>query len=131
MKRIICAAFVAVLAMGVFASSAMAVNSQPYTLVVPRFGGSEYSSYKTVYNGKHFGTFHRYSGGKSVIFQPMYSAATPAGPSVLVSPGGPSAPWTRLWYNGSGSAKSIMIRLKTLTLTPVDVLAQGTWYWNL
>lgn len=131
LKRFVCSMLGALLALGVAATPALAASSQDYSFVVPRFGGAVYSSYKVVSAAKNFGTYHRYSGGKSLYFQPMYGTGSAAGSAVLISPQGPSATWQRIWYNNSSTSRSICIKIRTTSLTPVDVLAQGTWYWNL
>ena len=69
MKRTV---MVVVLAIALFATSvapALAASTQKYTLVLPRFGGSYYTSTKTLSAYRDIGVKHSYSGGKSVNFQ--------------------------------------------------------------
>ena len=49
---------------------------------------------------------------------------------MTVAPGGATAPLTDLWYNSAASAKTVRVRMWTSLTTVVEVLAQGTWYWN-
>ena len=124
---------VVVLALALVAASAvpaLAASTQQYSLVLPRFGGSYYSSSKTLSAYRDIGVGAAYSGGKSVNFQVCDSQRNAVGPRVTVAPGGPTAPLTDLWYNSSASEKSVRIRMWTSLTTVVQVLAQGTWYWN-
>lgn len=130
MKRSV---MVVALAMALFATSvapALAASTQKYTLVLPRFGGSYYTSTKTLSVYRDIGVKHLYSGGKSVNFQVCDSQKNAVGPRVTVAPGGATAPLTDLWYNSSASAKTVRVRMWTSLTTVVEVLAQGTWYWN-
>lgn len=108
----------------------LAATQQSYNIVVPRFGGDAWSSTKTVNPYKDFGVKHQYSGGWKINFTVCDTTGNPLGPTIGVNPGGSSAPLVDLWYNGSSSSKTIKVLLETLWYCPVDVLAQGLWYWN-
>lgn len=130
MKRLTSVAILAaVLALG-SATPAAAVNSQNYSIVLPRFGSAYYSSAKTVSAYRDYGVRHRYSGGKTVNFQVCDSQRNVIGSRVAVKPGGKSAPLVDLWYNNSASAKAVCVKMTTSLTTAVEVLAEGTWYWN-
>jgi hypothetical protein len=130
MKRLtISVIMAAVLTMGLV-TPAMAVSSQNYSVILPRFGSAYYSSAKTVSAYRDYGVRHRYSGGKTVNFQVCDSQRNVIGSRVAVKPGGKSAPLVDLWYNNSASAKTVCVKMTTPLTTAVEVLAEGTWYWN-
>lgn len=130
MKRSLLAIALALLLVAGTAVPAFAASTQKYTLVLPRFGSAYYSSAKTLSAYCDIGVKHAYSGGKTVNFQVCDSQKNAVGPRVSVAPGGSSAPLTDLWYNSSASSKSVRVKMWTSLTTVVEVLAQGTWYWN-
>jgi hypothetical protein len=130
MKRILFVAVLAAVLVGGSALQAVAATTQSYSIVLPRFGGSYYTSSKTVSAYRDFGVKHKYSGGKTVNFQVVDVQRNVLGPRVAVAPGGSSAPLTDLWYNASASSKPVCVKMWTSLTTAVQVLAEGTWYWN-
>lgn len=130
MKRgVILVSVVAVLMAG-FVAPATAATSQSYSIVLPRFGGTYYTSGKTVSGYRDFGVKHKYSGGKTVNFQVCDAQRNTIGSRIAVAPGGSAAPLVDLWYNDGGSAKTVCVKMWTSLTTAVQVLAEGLWYWN-
>jgi len=109
---------------------AFAASTQNYSITLPRFGSAYYTSAKTVAAYRDFGVKHRYSGGKTVNFQVCDSQRNTIGARVAVAPGGSAAPLTDLWYNPAASSKTVCVKMWTSITTVVQVLAEGTWYWN-
>jgi hypothetical protein len=130
MKRLTITAILAVVLILGSVSPALAVSSQDYSIVLPRFGSAYYTSAKTVPAYRDYGVRHRYSGGKTVNFQVCDSQRNVIGSKVAVKPGGTSAPLVDLWYNNSASSKAVCVKMTTSLTTAVQVLAEGTWYWN-
>lgn len=130
MKRLTIAAILAAVLILGSVSPALAVSSQNYSIVLPRFGSAYYTSAKTVPAYQDYGVRHRYSGGKTVNFQVCDSQRNVIGSKVAVKPGGKSAPLVDLWYNNSASPKAVCVKMTTSLTTAVQVLAEGTWYWD-
>jgi hypothetical protein len=128
-KRFMVAMMLSVVVLGGLASQAFATN-QNYSVILPRFGAAYYTSGKTVSGYRDFGVKHRYSGGKTVNFQMCDSQRNVIGSKIAVKPGGSSAPLVDLWYNDSASSKTVCVKMTTSLTTAVQVLAEGTWYWN-
>jgi hypothetical protein len=130
MKRSILTAALAAVLLTAGVANAHAATSQSYSIVLPRFGGTYYTSTKTVSAYRDFGVRHRYSGGKTVNFQVCDSQGNAMGSKVAIAPGGSAAPLVDLWYNAAGSSRSVRVKLWTSLSTAVQVLAEGLWYWN-
>lgn len=130
MKRaLLVAAMVAALLVGA-AAPALAATSANYSIVLPALKGDYYTTSKTVSAYRDFGVKHKWSGGYDVNFQVCDSQKNSVGAIVRIKPGGRTAPLVDLWYNNSGSSRTILVRMETATLTYVRVLAEGTWVWN-
>ena len=130
MRRLAFTTVLIALIAAVMATPCFAASTQNYSITLPRFGGTTYTSTKTVSAYRDIGVKHRYSGGKTVNFQVCDSQRNTIGPRVAVAPGGTSAPLTDLWYNGTASPKTVCVKMWTSLTTIVQVLAEGTWYWN-
>jgi hypothetical protein len=129
MKRLVLLAAI-VMALAATATPCFAASTQSYSITLPRFGSAYYTSAKTVSAYRDFGVKHRYSGGKTVNFQVCDSQRNTIGSRIAVAPGGSAAPLTDLWYNEAASAKTVCVKMWTSITTVVQVLAEGTWYWN-
>ncbi len=129
MKKLVVMALLAVMALGILPANAFAAN-QNYTMTLPRLGVKTYSSIKTVAAKKDFGTKLKYAGGKTVNMQVCDSSRNPMGSSVSVRPGGSAAGLVDLWYNSASSQKAVVVKVWSSLTTVVQVLAEGTWYWN-
>ncbi|HSK47414.1 MAG TPA: hypothetical protein VLA05_05345 [Coriobacteriia bacterium] len=130
MRRLVFAAALAALVFSSTAAPCLAATTKGYSVVLPRFGSAYYTSTKTVSAYRDYGVKHRYSGGKTVNFQVCDSQHNTVGPRVAIAPGRSDAPLVDLWYNGSASSKSVSVKMWTSLTTAVQVLAEGTWYWN-
>ncbi|MCL2503630.1 MAG: hypothetical protein FWE94_03350 [Coriobacteriia bacterium] len=129
MKKYLLMGLLAVMVAAALPTNAFAASNEGYTITVPRVG-AQYSANKTVTARKDFGTRLRYSGGKTVNFQICDTQKNGIGPTVCIKPGGAAAPLIDIWYNSSASSKAVKVKLWTSATTIVQVLAQGTWYWN-
>jgi hypothetical protein len=122
---------VAVLAFALVAGATPCfATNQNYAITLPRFGTAYYTSAKTVSGYRDLGVKHRYSGGKTVNFQVCDSQRNVIGSRVAVPPGGTAAPLIDLWYNDASSSRTVCVKMWTSLTTIVQVLAEGTWYWN-
>jgi len=130
MKRLIVVVAVAAAVLAGGVTTAHAATSQSYSIILPRLGGSYYTSTKTVSAYRDYGVRHRYSGGKTVNFRVCDSQRNVVGPKVAIAPGGSSAPLVDLWYNSAGSSRTVCVKMWTSLTTAVQVLAEGLWYWN-
>ncbi len=131
MKRLLIVACLAsVMVLGSVVSAYAAASTANYSIVLPRLKADKYSSTKTVAAKKDFGVRHKYSGGYPVAFTVCNTAKGAIGPKVTLYPQGADASLADLWYNGSSSSKSIMVRLESAKVNGVEILAEGTWRWN-
>lgn len=129
MKKLVTLAMLAVMAVGVLPTNAIAA-SQNYSMNLPRAGGKVYSSIKTVAGKTDFGTKLKYSGGKTLNMQVCSSDKNPMGSVSSIRPGGSAAGLIDLWYNSGSSQKAVVVKVWSSLTTLVHVLAEGTWYWN-
>lgn len=111
-------------------SSAFAATTENYTLVAPRLQADVYSSAKKVAGFADFGVKHKWSGGYAIRFAVCNTSKQPIGPVVTVYPGGATAGLTDLWYNGTATTQSVVVRMDASKLNLVRILCEGTWVWN-
>lgn len=126
MVRLLC---VAVLAFSMLTPTTALASSQNYSIFIPKYGDVWTDGYLLNYQ-KKFGAKLYYSGGKNIAMQMhRYDTRQALGTEVVMSPGGSGAPLKQLWYNNTAT-RYVVVRLNSVFGVVVDVIAQGTWYWN-